>query len=124
MLKGTVYLPGSVVDITDIGKQNGTDPEDYGGALVCVTTNVTMNCCRTGDGGNVGEWYFPNGTIVPRQSNPGGSAFTRSGSTQQVRLNRIDSDATSPTGEFECRVPDSSRVMQNATIIIGESVVI
>ena len=32
-------------------------------ALVCHTT--FMNCCTTSDGGNnLGNWIYPNGTIV------------------------------------------------------------
>ena len=38
MLRDTIYLPGSTVLITDIGGQGGTDPDQPGGTLVCVTT--------------------------------------------------------------------------------------
>ena len=96
---GTVYLPGDTILIADIGEfVSGT-------SLVCVTSNVNSQCCRRSDGGNVGEWYFPNGAVVPRNSLAGSADFTRSGFTHQVRLNRRN-NATSPTGTFECRVPD------------------
>ena len=61
-----IYLPGDTVLITDIGTVNGTESNDTGTALVCVTTNINTQCCRRSDGGNRGEWYNPNGTIVPR----------------------------------------------------------
>ena len=96
-----MYLPGDTILITAIGV-SGTDADP---SLVCVTSNVNMNCCRGIDGGNVGEWYFPNGTIVPRNSAAQSADFTRSGFTHQVRLNRRNS-AMSPTGIYECRVPD------------------
>ena len=115
MLNGTVYLPGDSILITDIGAQMSTDP---GSSLVCGTSNVNTGCCRGTDGGNVGEWYFPNGAIVPRNSNAPSADFTRSGFTHQVRLNRRN-NATSPTGTYECRVPgpETGSVM---TIAIGE----
>ena len=107
-LGGTVYLPGDTVLITDIGVFASTS--DPGLSLVCVTSNVNTLCCRGSDGGNVGEWYFPDGTLpddtlVPRQGAMPSADFTRSGFAQQVRLNRRNK-AILPTGAFECRVPE------------------
>ena len=113
-LNGIVYLPGDTVLITAIG-HSGTDPDS---SLVCVTSNVNTQCCRESDGGNVGEWYFPGGTIVPRQNSAPSADFTRSGFTHQVRLNRRNS-AMSPTGIYECRVPDGDG-MNTAQISLGE----
>ena len=118
MLRGTTYPPGGTVLIADIGTPGGTDPDRPGGTLVCVTTNVNSQCCRQSDGGNLGEWSFPDGTIVPRGRNPGNSLFTRTGSTQQVRLNRLSPTAMGPLGEYECRVPDSNGVLQTASITV------
>ena len=101
-----MYLPGSTVLIADIGTPGGYDPDQPGGALVCVTTNINTQCCRNSDGGNVGEWYFPDGTIVPRFRNPGSSPFARTGSTQQVRLNHRLPHVSEPVGDYQCRVPD------------------
>lgn len=120
-LRGSQYLPGDAALVQDIGTFGGTDPEFTGGALTCHTDNVNTQCCRQIDGGNIGEWFFPNGTIVPRNSDHAGrSAFTRSGSTRQVRLNR-NLDVMGPLGVFECRVPDSSGKLQNASIAIVAS---
>ena len=119
-LRGTTYLPGSIVPITDIGTAPaGGDPTMPGGSLVCVTSSINTQCCRGSDGGNVGEWFFPNGDMVPRASNPGDSNFTRSASAQQVRLNRRVPDAVQPVGEYECRVPDGNGVEQTAAITIA-----
>ena len=118
-----VYLPGDTVLITAIG-DSGTNPDS---SLVCVTSNVNMNCCRGSDGGNVGEWYFPSGAIVPRRNSAAPSAnFTRSGFTHQIRLNRRN-NATSPTGIYECRVPDrgaSNASNATAQITVGERTVL
>ena len=114
-LNGTVYLPGDTVFTTDIGVVNS--PTDPGRSLVCVTSNVNTQCCRGSDGGNVGEWYFPNGTIVPRNiklNRSYYSSFTRSGFTHQVRLNRRYNSMT--TGTYECRVPDHHGLLHTATI--------
>ena len=76
---------------------------------MCNTTYLNTNCSRGSDGGSAGEWYFPNGQIVP-----GGlqGELTSTRFTHQVRLNRRD-NAFSPTGVYECRVPDEN----NQTII-------
>ena len=122
-----MYLPNDTVVITDIGV--ATTPiglqlghvtgntSDAGTSLVCVTTNVNTACCRSGNGGNVGEWYFPNGTIVFRNYGYYERDFTRSGYTQQVRLNRRN-NSTAPTGKYECRVPDEYGVLHTASIRI------
>ena len=122
-LSGTVYLPGDAILITAIGV-SGTDADS---SLVCVTSNVNTQCCRGGDGGNVGEWYFPDETIVPRNSAAPSADFTRSGFTHQVRLNRRNS-AMSPTGIYECIVPvsvptnasEEGEVNAIAQITVGE----
>lgn len=103
-LNGTVFLPGATVLITDIGTFASPTPEGAANSLVCVTSNVNTQCCRTSDGGSVGDWFFPNGTIVPRNGENRFADFTRSAFMHQVRLNRR-SNAVMPTGNFSCRVP-------------------
>ena len=103
----------------DIGKfVSASDP---GTSLVCVTSNINMNCCRGMDGPNsksLGEWHFPDGTIVPRNSDAPSANFTRSSFSHQVRLNRMN-NARSPNGIYECRVPDGvTGELVNATIIL------
>ena len=114
-----VYLPGDAVLITAIGV-SGTDADS---SLVCVTSNVNTQCCRESDGGNLGEWYFPNGAMVPRNIAAPSADFTRSGFTHLVRLNRRNG-AMSPTGMYECRVPDSGAANASdvtAQITVGEA---
>ena len=88
--------------ITDVGM--ATSISDPGSSLVCKTEEVNTQCCRNRDGGNVGEWQYPNGTQVLRRRNNRGGNYSRSGFTQQVRLNRRN-DAIGPTGEWTCTVP-------------------
>ena len=113
-LHGTVYLPGDTILITDIGRGNSSDP---GFSLVCVTTNVNTNCCRSADGGARGEWYLHDSTRIVNNPN---NNFYKTRYTQQVRLNRKN-NAMSPTGVFTCEVPNMANTMNHtATIRIGE----
>ncbi len=89
-MSGTVYLPGDTIPITDVGNSylsgSGTNQDDPGPSLVCVTRNVNTMCCGGAGNGSVGNWYYPNGTIVLGNNvNPDGD-FTRSSHTQQIRL--------------------------------------
>ena len=102
-LNGVIHLPGDSVLITDIGSNASLG--DAGSTLVCVTSNVNTKCCRPRDGGNIGEWYHPNGIIVYRNSAVyRDDIFTRSGYTKQVRLNRR-ANAVGPLGVYRCDVP-------------------
>ena len=120
-LNGRMYQSGNIVLITDIGEAlpfpNNTDP---GSSLVCNTSNVNTHCCRGRDNpnrGSLGEWYFPNGTIVPRGIT---GDITRTGWTHQVRLNRRN-NAMIPLGTYTCVVPDMNNTMNHtATITLGE----
>ena len=116
-----MLLPGDSVLITDIGENRFDD----GAPLACVTTNVNMNCCRNSDGGNVGEWYHPDGTIVLRWANVNylvDAVFTRSGFTHEVRLNRRD-NAMGPLGVYSCIVPDGQTGANvTASIIIVDHI--
>jgi hypothetical protein len=113
-LNNTVYLPGDTVLITDIGVF--VVDFDPGTSLVCRTEHVNTQCCRGSDGGNVGEWFDPDGTQLPRLGGDLTADFSRSGYAQQVRLNRRN-NAMSPTGAFECRVPTYyGSVVANITI--------
>ncbi len=128
-MNGTVYLPGATIPITDVGDSFPPDdtnnPPDPGPSLVCVTSNVNTVCCRGIDhpgSGSVGNWLYPNGTIVLGKSgNPNGD-FTRSRHVQQIRLNRKRPGVMSPTGVYTCVVPDGSNTAMNhtANITLGE----
>ena len=85
------YTNNSVVNITDIGTDDGV--------LICTTTN--LGCCLSTDGSN---WYFPDGSTVQRT----GTTYYRSrtvpnGPGGTVRLHR-NPEATL-TGIFHCDIP-------------------
>ena len=118
MLGNIIYLSGESVVITDIGEQQ-LDRPDPGSTLVCVTTNVNTQCCRGRDGGSVGDWFYPDGSMVPRSNNVGSSTniFTRFGYTEHVRLGTVGTP-TGPLGVYRCVVPDG----MNGTITVSASI--
>ena len=110
-LNGNRYPSGSTVLISDVGPS----------PLVCVTSDVNTQCCRGRDGGNVGEWQFPDGSMVPRLRGNPNADFTRSGFTQQVLLNRKDTDVGGPTGLYTCMVPsECDGAIQTGNITLGK----
>lgn len=120
-LNGKQYQTGSKLSIADIGTFNRENLLDPASALLCVTSEVNTKCCRGRDGGNVGEWFLPDGSMVPRNRDSPNSDFTRSGFTNQVRLNRKN-DAMGPAGIYTCKVPDAedSTLEHTATVTLGE----
>ena len=117
-----MYLPGDTVLITDIGTAHDGGPHS-GSSLVCNTTNVNSHCCRgynNPNGGPLGEWHFPNGTIVPRFSASPNGDFARTAWIHEVRLNRRN-NAMTPLGTYTCVVPDMNNTMNHtASITLGE----
>ena len=109
--RGNRYEPGDSILITDVRLHHGD--AGPGDSLVCVTTDVNTQCCT--DVGGIGEWFFPNGNMVPR-NNDTVSQIVRTGRTNQVRLN-FRTHQTSPTGEYTCLVPETGgSVIQTAGI--------
>ncbi len=128
-MSGTVYLPGDTIPITDVGDSyppgSGDNQVDTGPSLVCVTSNVNTMCCRGSDhpgSGSVGNWLYPNRTIVLGNTANSNGTITRSSHAQQIRLNRKRPDVISPTGVYTCEVPDGSdtAIIHTATITLGE----
>ena len=117
--RGNRYEPGDSIFITDIRLHDGN--RGPGNSLVCVTTDVNTQCCT--DRGGVGEWFFPNGNMVPRNiDDPNrNSQIIRTGRANQVRLN-FRTRQTSPIGEYTCVVPETGgSVIQTAGIRLVSS---
>jgi hypothetical protein len=77
-----------------------------------------MPCCATA-GVRAGEWFFPNGMIVPNQGEA--SSFYRNrGDDGTVNLNRLNANVFMPTGLFCCEVPDALNNVQRLCANIGE----
>ena len=102
VLRGRPYRNNSIMKLGDIGE--GDD------ALLCIT-NLTA-CCRSG-GNALGNWYFPNGTIVPSALGVGWDIYTTKDS-MVVRMHRRRGGVE---GIYCCDIPDTKNVIQ--TINIG-----
>ena len=112
-----MYSSGSNVPITAVGE--GED------ALFCKT-NKEDCCARSGK--RFGEFYYPNGVVVPVYSH--GHSFYRNRGDRVVRLNRrAEVLSTSvddplplaekndlPLGEYCCEVPDACGDIQRVCI--------
>ena len=108
--RGNRYEPGDSILIIDVGAHHGD--AGPGDSLVCNTTYVNTQCCT--DEGDVGEWFFPNGSMVPHNDTV--SQIVRTGHANQVHLNFRDHQE-SPTGEYTCVVPEmGGSVIQTAGI--------
>lgn len=79
--------------------------------LLCITDNE--NCCGSADGTAMGEWTFPNRSLV--QINSVGSGMYRSRRTRVVRLHRREGVATDG-GVFECQIIDGAGMQQELYI--------
>ena len=123
-----MYLPGDTVLITDIGEVggegNGFGRADPGRSLVCATRNINTLCCRPRDSypsfsSRIGEWHFPNGSVVfPLPNYFPTHDIVRRAFTREVRLERRN-NVMSPTGKYECRVPDEvTGELVNASITL------
>ena len=110
MVENRVYLPGNSVNISDIGAQPLDNRFNPGSTLVCVTTNVNTNCCRSSDSnsnGRIGNWYYPNEDMVNYPDAASGDNFTKFVQRHQLRLSSRGAPE-GPLGEYRCEIPDGS----------------
>ena len=96
------------MDVDDIGEGNA--------ALLCHTNKI--DCCTNSMGQiRVGEWYYPNGTLVGIRKIMG-IEFYRDRYTQVVRLNHRQGMFVL-RGRFSCEVPDANDVNRTVFVNIG-----
>ena len=87
---GQTLVNHSYVDLSTVGNSsNGSN------SVVCHTDLGT--CCSGSQGFHRGDWYFPNGTILPFS----GDMYKARGA-QRVDLRRTT--ATGPTGIYRCGI--------------------
>ena len=114
MLKNAIYLPGEAVFMSDIGPEPANH-SNFGSTLVCITTSVNPTCCNNGS--VVGDWFYPNHTIVPHGNERNVVDFATYHYTNQIRLARAD-DSAPPLGVYTCNVDNSYNA--SITIQIGK----
>ena len=105
MLSGTATPNHGYLLLENIG--------EGGNALLCITNNTA--CCSRAQvpgEGILGNWYYPNGTVVPNllinnQSLQWG--FYRNRGPRVVRMHRRRGGVT---GIYRCEIPDANGVYQ------------
>ena len=106
MFRGVSLSNNTQLFIGDIGEFT------TGSAILCTTNRSP--CCSTN---SIGEWYYPNGSMVP--DNRAGHDFYRSRSSNQtIGLNRRN-NARSPGGSFCCEIPDSNDMIHRHCVSVG-----
>ena len=101
-LGGRTYSNNSQVNIQEIGEAEN--------ALSCRTNNA--QCCKSN---RSGEFFYPNGTMVPIRK--AGHGFYRDRREGEIRLNRLE-EATLPVGKFRCEIPDANGDIQSLYITL------
>ena len=114
-----MYANNSVIDINLVGEGFEAPQITDGGALECHTDDTT--CCRgidNPDWPGRGEWYYPDGTVVP---SPGGdTGFYRIRGHMVIRLNRVGGMA-GPTGAYRCEIPGDGGVIITRYITLASA---
>ena len=108
-----VYLNNSVILITEIEQTNDTSNN----GLQCITDR--RPCCASA-GARAGEWFFPDGSMVPGVAQNPTSFFRNRGDDGTVNLNRLSSDVMMPTGRFCCVVPDATSTDVTLCVLVGK----
>ena len=115
----TVYANNSIIGINLVGEGFEGALITDGGALECHTDDTT--CCRGIDnpsnGTGRGEWYYPDGTVIPP---PGGSTrFYRTRGHMVIRLNRYGHFKIIHTGVYRCEIPGAggATIMRYITLL-------
>ena len=105
-----VYANNSTLDINLVGEGfEGAQITD-GGALECHTNDTT--CCRRKDDPlnitGTGEWYYPNGSVVPPPNS--NSLIYRTRNHMVIRLNRAGGAQSLITGVYRCVITGAGGV--------------
>ena len=117
---GVTFANNSVININLVGEGFPGFPQTDSGALECHTDDTT--CCRKKDHpANTtasGEWYYPDGDVVPQApSGGGGDGFYRTRDYMVIRLNR--GGTLSPTGIYRCDIPGAGGIILTRYIQLG-----
>ena len=108
---GPALADHSYVDLSTVGSAG-----DSSDSVVCHTDLAT--CCGGGQGIHRGDWYFPNGTVLPFTGLTVPIGLGRA--AQRVVIRRTGG-ATGPTGIYRCRIATNA-VHSDTDQSVGETV--
>ena len=110
-----VNLPNhAYVDLTTVGD----DISASGDTVRCHTDLET--CCTSSQGSHRGDWYFPNGILLPFYTH-NDEDIVEDREPQVVHLRRRN-NATSPSGIYRCDIETIAVNDNDDDIITGETV--
>ena len=110
-LTGPALANHSYVNLSTVGSAG-----DNSDSVVCHTDLST--CCSGNQGIYRGDWYFPDGTVLPFT----GFTFPIGlGRSAQVAIIRRTNHATGPTGIYRCDIPTNA-VHSDIDQSVGETV--
>ena len=109
-LTGQSLADHSYVDLSTVGSDG-----DNSDSVVCHTDLST--CCSASQGIHSGDWYFPNGTVLPIA---GSSVPICLGRNAQIAVIRRTS-GTGPTGIYRCDI-STNAVHHDTDISVRETV--
>ena len=108
---GPALADHSYVNISTVGSAG-----DNSDSVVCHSDLST--CCSGGQGIHRGDWYFPNGAVLPFVGNTVPIGLGRGA---QIAIIRRTNDATGPTGIYRCRIATVT-VHSDTDQSVGETV--
>ena len=111
---GQTLADHSYVDLSTVGSAG-----DSSDGVVCHTDLST--CCSGSQGVHRGDWYFPDGSVLPFV---GPGVPIGLGRSAQVVSIRRTSGATRPTGIYRCDIPtiavhDDTDISVRETVYVG-----
>ena len=92
---GQTLADHSYVDISLVGNDGS------GGSDTVQCHTDLQSCCSGGQGNHRGDWYFPDGDILPF---PGGGNIVEARQAQRLDLRRTNPTATEPIGIYRCDI--------------------
>ena len=109
-LTGQTLVNHSYVDLSTVGSAG-----DNSDSVACHTDLNT--CCSGSQGFHRGDWYFPNGTVLPFTGRSVPIGLARA--SQIAVIHRTT--ATGPTGIYRCRIATNA-VHSDTDKSVGETV--
>ena len=109
-LTGQTLVNHSYVDLSTVGSAS-----DNSDGVVCHTYLST--CCSGTQGVHRGDWYFPDGTILPFADRSVPIGLARGAQRAVIRR----TTATGPTGIYRCRIATNA-VHSNTDESVGETI--